>query len=139
MPYVTEPVRQSACKIPTDADELWIAAVNTVPAATPSTGFENMVSMLTNSGTSFSGSTAELIISIPYISTAKPISIMPMLYFFSLFMNIMKTMATAASMGEKDIGLRSCMNTPSPSMEDRLRSHAVAVVPMFAPIITGIA
>ena len=139
VPYVTDPVRHSACRIPTEADELWIAAVNTVPAATPSTGFENMVRMLTNSGTSLSGSTAELIMSIPYISTAKPIRIIPILYFFSLFMNIMNTMAIAASIGENDIGFSSCMKTLSPSSAVRLRSHAVAVVPILAPIITGIA
>ena len=61
-----------ACRMPTEADELWMAAVKSVPAATPSTGLENMVRILTNSGTSLSGSTEELIISMPYISTAKP-------------------------------------------------------------------
>ena len=42
------PVAQSACKIPTDADELWIAAVNTVPASSPRIGFENIVRILAN-------------------------------------------------------------------------------------------
>ena len=104
VPYVTAPVLQSACKMPTEADELWIAAVKTAPAATPRTGLLNIVRTLMNSGTSASGFTAELIISIPYINTAKPIKINPMSYFFSLFINIIKTIATAARIGENDIG-----------------------------------
>jgi len=84
-----------------------MAAVKTAPASTPSTGFENMVRMLTNCGTSLRGSTALLMISMPYIRTAKPISTRPMLCFFSFLVNIMKPIAIAARIGENDIGLSS--------------------------------
>ena len=114
VPYVTAPVLQRACKIPTEAEELWMAAVKIAPAATPSTGLLNMVSTFTNSGTSASGLTAELMISMPYMRTANPMRISPISYFFSLFMNIMKTIATAARIGENAIGFSIWMIKLSP-------------------------
>ena len=129
---------QSACRIPTDADELWIAAVKTAPASTPSTGFENMVRMRMKPGTSLSGSTALLMISMPYISTAKPISTRPILCFFSFLVNIINPMAIAARIGENDIGLSIWIKKLLPSIEARLKSQAVTVVPILAPMMTGI-
>lgn len=60
---LTDPVAQSACKIPTDADELWITAVRTVPAIRPKI-VGDMVWMLVNSGDPEAGSTAPL--TFPY-------------------------------------------------------------------------
>jgi hypothetical protein len=40
LPYVTAPVTESACSIPTEADEDWITAVTPVPRATPFTGVD---------------------------------------------------------------------------------------------------
>ena len=37
------------------------------------------------------------------------------------------------------MGLRSCTHTASPLMPPRLSSHEVAVVPMFAPMMTPMA
>ena len=42
-------------------------------------------------------------------------------------------------MGEKEVGLRSFIKMLSPSTPTRLKSQVVIVVPIFAPIITGIA
>ena len=38
MPKVMLPVKDSACKIPTEAAELWIRPVNSAPMSTPTTG-----------------------------------------------------------------------------------------------------
>lgn len=56
--YFTAPVMQSACKIPTEADEDWMIAVSTAPAITPRIGLVNINRMFVNSGTSASGLTA---------------------------------------------------------------------------------
>ena len=60
-------------------------AVKTAPASTPRIGLENSSRILVNSGTSFSGATALLIVSIPNISTAKPSRIEPISFFLLLF------------------------------------------------------
>lgn len=41
LPIVTAPDTDSICKIPTEADELCIIAVNTAPVITPKIGFLN--------------------------------------------------------------------------------------------------
>ena len=48
-------------------------------------------------------------------------------------------MPTSASTGVKELGLRSLTHTLEPSMPPRLKSHAVTVVPTFAPMMTLIA
>ena len=58
-----------------------ITAVSSMPAIKPKTGFENFISRLVNSGTSFRGSTAPLIASIPNIKTENPRKIDPMFFF----------------------------------------------------------
>ena len=47
-------------------------------------------------------------------------------------------MPITASTGVNDDGFSSCRNRLSPLMPDSDSSHAVTVVPMFAPMITGI-
>ena len=54
------PVAHNACKIPTDAEELCIIAVNIAPAIIPNIGFENMVMNCPNSGISAKGATVPL-------------------------------------------------------------------------------
>ena len=46
-------------------------------------------------------------------------------------------MPITASTGVNDDGFSSCTNKLSPLMPDSDSSHAVTVVPMFAPIMTG--
>ncbi len=48
-------------------------------------------------------------------------------------------MPIKAKTAEKDVGLSSCINTLSPSIPERLKIHAVTVVPTLAPIIIPIA
>ena len=75
----------SACRIPTEAEDDWITAVSTAPAITPRKGLEKVVIRLVNSGTFASGATESDIISMPNISTAKP-SRMPAMSFFFCFL-----------------------------------------------------
>ena len=49
LPQVTRPVLESACKMPTDAEELCTATVTSVPARTPRMGFCSVVNRRTNS------------------------------------------------------------------------------------------
>ena len=76
-----------------------------------------------------------LIISIPIIMTEKPTTIVPIDLCFSPFANIRNTTPPIARKGVNDDGFRSCSQKEPPS-EFKLSSHAVAVVPRFAPIIT---
>ena len=82
VPKLTAPVAHSACRIPTDAEELWITAVRMVPAIIPRTGFWNINSRCVNCSFDASGSTAPLIVSIPNIRMANPTRIFPMSFFF---------------------------------------------------------
>ena len=135
VPKDTAPVAQRACRIPTDAEELWITAVSTAPPSIPRSGWENIVRMPVNSGTSASGFTALLIVSIPVIRMANPIKIIPASFFFSPLANIKRMMPTAANTGEKEEGFKICRKKLLLSMPDRLRIQEVMVVPMLAPMI----
>ena len=77
--------------------------------------------------------------SIPIISIAKPISIVPKSCFFAFLENIIIATPIIARIGENDVGLSKFIKKFPPSKPARLRIHAVAVVPMFAPIIMLIA
>ena len=114
VPNVNPPVTESACKIPTDAEELWMTAVSSAPASTPSTGFLNMVSRFVNSGTSASGSTAPLIADIPYISTTNPSRISPVIFFLSLLPDISRIIPIIARIGENDVGFNIFIKRLSP-------------------------
>ena len=87
-------------------------------------------------GISPRGFIAELIADIPIISRENPIVILQIVLKVCFFVNIVQKTATTARNGVKFAGLISVMMRLSPSMELRLSSHAVAVVPRFAPRIT---
>ena len=91
--------------------------------------------MLVNSGTSLSGSTAPLIISIPNMSTVNPRSIAPISCFFSDFVNMRNIIPITASIGEKDDGFNILINILSLCIPVRLSIHDVTVVPIFAPMM----
>ena len=97
-----------------------------------------MVSTFVNSGTSASGSTAPLIVSIPNINTAKPTMISPMSFFFS-FPDIYKMTPMIARIGENDDGFNMRRKKFELSIPVRLNSQDVTVVPILAPIIMPIA
>ena len=128
------------CKIPIETDEDCKTAVRTAPATTPRMGFENIVINCVNSGTPLSFSVAPDIISNPNISRPKPTIIVPAVFFLSDFVNIAKTIPTTAIIAVSVSKLKIFIipEASPPPNEDRLTSHAVAVVPIFAPIITPI-
>ena len=78
----------SACRIPTEAEDDWITAVSTAPAITPRKGLEKAVIRLVNCGMSFSGATAPLIISMPNISTEKPSRMADASFFFCFLVDV---------------------------------------------------
>ena len=109
--------------------------VITAPVSTPSKGLLNLVMMLANSGISASGATALDIMCMPYMSTAKPQRTAPIVFCFCRLENIAMITPITASTGVKDVGLSSCTKSELPCMPVKLRIHAVAVVPMFAPMM----
>ena len=134
--YFTAPVTQSACKIPTEADEDWMIAVSTAPAITPRIGLVNINRMFVNSGTSASGLTAPLIISMPVISTAKPIMMLPASCFLSPLAKSSRQTPTNARTGVNVAGLHNVSSRLSPCKPVSERIQLVTVVPMFAPMMT---
>ena len=94
--------------------------------------------MFANASLSFNPSAAADIEFIPNIRSEKPISIVPTVLFLSDFINIISTMPISARTGVKFVGVNRA-TIPVPLTEDRLNSQLVAVVPIFAPIITPIA
>ena len=84
-----------------------MTAVRTAPATTPRTGFENISRIFVNSGTSASGLTAELIVSIPNIRIANPTRIIATFFFFSLFENMKIATPMTAMIGENEVGFNS--------------------------------
>ena len=82
------------------------------------------------------GATPAVIEVIPNIRIANPIKIRPIFFLFFFFDFKIKQIPINANRGEKVSGLRSFkMNAPPASFNDaRLKSHAVIVVPSFAPI-----
>ena len=101
-------------------------------------GLENAVNIPVNSGTSAKGFTAPDIVSIPNISTAKPIKIIPAFFSFSFLENIKNTTPSAANTGEKEEGFNRRTKKLLLSIPDKLKIHEVTVVPMFAPIMIPI-
>ena len=139
IPYVMLPVVASACSMPTEADELCMIAVRTVPAKTPNRGFVNKSRMDVNASLLASGATASLIADMPNMSIKKPTSIEPRSRLRPLLENIITPMPITASIGAKDVGLSMLIHMLSPCMPVRLKIHAVTVVPILAPMIMPMA
>ena len=69
----TAPVEvDSACRMPTEAEEDWMMPVSAAPTMTPSTGFWNARNSRPNQGASASGAVAPDIRSMPAMRMAKP-------------------------------------------------------------------
>ena len=135
-PTETLPVAHIACRIPTDAEELWITAVRIAPTIIPRIGFSNAVKRDVNSGTPAKGFTAPLIVSIPNIRTAKPTRIVPISFFLSSFTNRSRITPINASTGEKEDGFSRLTKKLPLSIPARLSSQDVTVVPILAPMMT---
>ena len=72
---------------------------------------------------------------MPIIMTEKPTTIVPTDLFFSPLANIRNTTPPIARKGVTEDGFRNSSQAEPPS-EFKLSSHAVAVVPRLAPIMT---
>ena len=66
------PLFDNACKIPTDADDDWIIAVNIAPASIPTRGFENVEIICVNVCESLSPLMLSLISDIPINKMPSP-------------------------------------------------------------------
>ena len=126
----------SACRIPTEAAELWMMAVNRVATTRPSRGFCSPARIAVNSGICASGLTASLITTMPYMSMVKPTSTVPMLFCLSFLPTIIITTPMMARMGEKFSGFSIFSHILPLWMPERERIHAVSVVPILAPKMT---
>ena len=135
------PVAESACKIPTEAEELWIIAVTIAPTSTPNMGFCRVAKTCANSGTAASGFTAASIVNIPVKRTEKPSIMVPISLYFAFLPAIRKMMPTTAMIGARVVGLSRLMKKFAFALLSKspiLKICAVTVVPIFAPIITPI-
>ena len=127
----TIPFNANVCKIPTDAEELWITAVITAPTIIPRIGFlPSVVKACAKIGASRYGLIASDIKLKPINRTPKPIKISATWRNFSFFENNRINAPTPISTGAKNSGFNIAAHSPIDT------SHAVIVVPMFAPIIT---
>ena len=108
-------------------------AVTIIPINTPINGFENLMSKAEKVSLLI-----ELIVFIPNIRIAKPKRIEAI--FLCLERSEAKSiiMPINARIGENDSGFKSLKKTFSPFIPDKLKSHAVTVVPMLAPSIIPI-
>ncbi len=120
---VITPLLARACKIPTDAEELCIIAVNTAPTKIPIKGFSKVLTILTNSGELLSGDIAVDIISIPINKIPSPAIIVPNASNFLLLKKTIKATPANAITGANAV-ISIAINWP------------VIVVPILAPIIT---
>ena len=111
--------------------------VRIAPASTPRMGLENIRKNFVKFGSLRSPETEPDSDSMPNISVAKPSRMRPVSFFLPLPVRY-RMMPITASTGVNDDGFSSCRNRLSPLMPDSDSSHAVTVVPMFAPMITGI-
>ena len=97
------------------------------------------INRLVNSGTSARGFTAPDMVSIPVISTAKPMRIWAIFLCLSFLEIIRIPTPISARTGEKEDGFNSFKKKLPPSIPARLKIQLVMVVPMLAPMIMPIA
>ena len=136
---VTAPVALRACRIPTEAEEDWMTAVSAAPARTPRMGLVKTRRRLAKVSLWARGATAPLMVSIPAIRTAKPKRAVPASRRTLRLDPSTSRMPMRARTGVKEEGFRSFSTRLSPWMPLRLRSQAVTVVPMLAPMMTPMA
>ena len=107
IPMVIPPVAERACRIPTNALELWIRAQRRKPIKTPRKGLEKEVNRFLNSCDSFRGANTSSINDIPMKRTPRPRK-MPAIFFGRSFLALIRTRAPIPIiMGAKEDGFRS--------------------------------
>ena len=82
-PKVTRPVLESACRMPTEAEEDWMITVATRPTSTPRMGLDIETKRFWNIALSFRGATPVSIRLMPVNRMPKPSMIWPMFFFFA--------------------------------------------------------
>ena len=138
--HVIAPVVESACKIPTEAEELWSTAVTAAPASIPRSALSPRVeNIFTITGESFKPLRELSICSIPINKTPKATIISPTILLFAFFPNITIAAPISARIGAKVVGFISWSKKLSPSTAVSRRICAVTVVPILEPIIIPIA
>ena len=116
-----------------------MTAVRTAPASTPKIGLRKTKNKFWKAGTSAKPLTAEDMVSMPNMRVAKPKRIMPVSFLLPRFEAMYKIMPMSAKTGVKELGFKNFRKKASLSIPPRLKSQAVTVVPMLAPIMTLIA
>ena len=116
-----------------------MTAVKIAPAMSPRIGLENIVRIPVNFSLSARGATAPLMVSIPVIRIANPMRIIPISFFLSSFVNMIKMTPITARIGENEDGFNKVRKKLPPLMPVRLSNQEVIVVPTLAPIIIPIA
>lgn len=134
--YFTAPVMQSACKIPTEADEDWMIAVSTAPAITPRIGLVNINRMFVNSRTSASGLTAPLHHLHAGHQHGKADHDAARVVLLVALGKEQQTDADKRQNGVNVAGLHNVSSRLSPCKPVSERIQLVTVVPMFAPMMT---
>ena len=130
------PVALSACRMPIDAEELWISAVTTAPTSTPSTGLDRVANISANCGSSPSGLSVSVMMFMPENNTPKPSRMLPTFLVFLEAANINSAMPITAAMGASEVGLSSRIRILVSCKSPRRMIWEVIVVPMLAPMIT---
>ena len=126
----TIPFNASVCRIPTDAEELWIIPVTAAPARIPRNGFRpRTANACANIGASRYGVIEADIKVRPINSTPKPTRISPVCFFLLFLQNSVMTAPTPTRAGAKNSGFSISPH----SLMDTIQ--LVTVVPILAPIM----
>ena len=111
-------------------------AVSTAPKRMPTMGLVTEIISRANQGSCSRKAMLSPMMSMPVIRAIKPKQMVPMLFFFSLAVNIYRMMPTAPMTGDSVDGLKIRIRKLSPSRPLKDRIQAVTVVPMLEPMMT---
>lgn len=136
---VTTPVAESACKIQTEAEELWIIAVNTKPVKIPMIGFSNEVNNDLKLSKAVNGAKASSIVVIPQKRIQSQTKILATSFNFFLFPKRRIAAPIARRIYARTEGLRILNKRFSVPRSPSLKICAVTVLPTLDPKTTGIA
>ena len=130
----TSPAAARLCKMPTDADELWMIAVTSAPARIPRNGLcPSFTKMLQNASDSWSGATADDIVVIPTKRIPNPTIMLEISFDERLLPVSMMITPIIIAIGARLAGLKNFAHSTLDT------SQPVTVVPIFAPMMTPIA
>ena len=117
------PPAARVCKMPTEAEEDWIRAVNSAPNRMPSRGLDRVDIRWMKAGNSRSGAMAALMVSMPINRMPRPARIWPMCCNLARFTKTIRNTPPKATTGA---------SAPT----SRAMSRPVVVLPTLAPMIT---